>query len=157
MVYPSPKIFEKDSGLCKKKEKETHAWKHDKNGKIAPVSKIPKKGERTNHTKMSSYFIHHIHHIHTCAHLDQVVWLVAPKDPVFDLAIYEKHVCHMTSPPTAPHIILLGVGCERRQTNALVRNHTHWVIREYHSRNFDFFLKTYKTSGLTADQGISNW
>ena len=32
--------------------------------------------------------------IHTLAHLDQGLWLVSPVDPVFDLAKYEKQVCH---------------------------------------------------------------
>ena len=32
--------------------------------------------------------------IHTLAHLDQGLWLVSPLDPVFDLAKYEKQVCH---------------------------------------------------------------
>jgi hypothetical protein len=27
--------------------------------------------------------------------------------------------------PTAPHISLLGVGCEERQLDALLRNYTH--------------------------------
>ena len=31
---------------------------------------------------------------HTLAHLDQGLWLVSPVDPVFDLAKYEKQVCH---------------------------------------------------------------
>jgi hypothetical protein len=50
----------------------------------------------------------------------------------------------MFSLPTTPHISLLEVGGERRQINALVRNHTYWAIREYHSRNFDFFAKICK-------------
>ena len=32
--------------------------------------------------------------IHTLAYLDQGLWLVSPLDPVFDLAKYEKQVCH---------------------------------------------------------------
>ena len=32
--------------------------------------------------------------IHTLAHLDHGLWLVSPLDPVFDLAKYEKQVCH---------------------------------------------------------------
>ena len=32
--------------------------------------------------------------IHTLAHLDQGLWLVSPMDLVFDLAKYEKQVCH---------------------------------------------------------------
>jgi hypothetical protein len=112
-VYPSPKIFKKYYGLCEKRER---IKKH------SPSLKIIRKERRENHAKRIPSSIHHIH---THAHLDQVVWLVAPKDLVFDSTIHEKQVCHMFSLPTAPHISLLGVGCERRQPNALVRKHTH--------------------------------
>jgi hypothetical protein len=89
--------------------------------RIGP-SKMSKKKKRKNHAKRRPSSIHHIH---THAHLDQVVRLVAPKDLVFDSTIHKKQVCHIFSLPTAPHISLLGVGCERRQPNSLVRNHTH--------------------------------
>ena len=32
--------------------------------------------------------------IHTLTHLDQGLWLVSSLDPVFNLAKYEKQVCH---------------------------------------------------------------
>jgi hypothetical protein len=41
------------------------------------------------------------------------------KDLVFDLATYEKQVCYIPSLPTAPHISLLGVGCEKKATQCL--------------------------------------
>jgi hypothetical protein len=56
-------------------------------------------------------------------------------------------------PTPAPHISILEVGGERRQLNTLVRNNTHWAIRECRSRNFGLFVKIRKTSGLTTDQG----
>ena len=57
MIHPSPKIFEKDFGLCKKKEKEIHALKHAKKKEIAQVSKKSQKGERgENHAKKEFIF-----------------------------------------------------------------------------------------------------
>ena len=50
----------------------------------------------------SSHTIHT--EIHTHAHLDQGLWLVSPKDPVFDLATYEEQVCLQLSPYPELHI-----------------------------------------------------
>jgi hypothetical protein len=44
----------------------------------------------------------------------------------------------MFSLPSAPHISLLRVDGERSQINALVKNHTHRAIQEYHLRNFGY-------------------
>ena len=49
----------------------------------------------------SSYTIHK--KFHTLAHLDQGLWLVSPKDPVFDLETQEEQVCLQLSLPWAPH------------------------------------------------------
>ena len=58
--------------------------------KYSPYQKY-NKGER-NHIK--EFHPPSTKNIHTLAHLDQGLWLVSPLDPVFDLAKYEKQVCH---------------------------------------------------------------
>ena len=58
--------------------------------KYSPYQKYYK-GER-NHIK--EFHPPFTKNIHTLAHLDQGLWVVSPLDPVFDLAKYEKQVCH---------------------------------------------------------------
>ena len=58
--------------------------------KYSPYQKYYK-GER-NHIK--EFHPPSTKNIHTLAHLDQGLWLISPLDPVFDLAKYDKQVCH---------------------------------------------------------------
>ena len=133
--------------VCQKKEKK----------KYSPYQKYYK-GER-NHIK-------EFHppstkkNIHTLAHLDQGLWLVSPLDQVFDLAKYEKQVCHYIlhtyrSTKKKP----LEVGWKRRaHKKALVRNETHLSDPRDHPRNLQIsFQKLYKTSGLTVEQRSGKW
>ena len=63
-----------------------------------------KKGENIAHTKkkyskggrihMKEFHPSFTKNINTLAHLDRGLWLVSPVDPVFNLAKYEKQVCH---------------------------------------------------------------
>ena len=69
--------------VCQKKKRE-------RKRKYSPYQKYYK-GER-NHIK--EFHPPSTKNIHTLAHLDQGLWLVSPLDPVFDLAKYEKQVCH---------------------------------------------------------------
>ena len=121
----------------------THKLCQKKRGKrkYSPYQKYYK-GER-NHIK--EFHPPSTKNIHTLAHLDQGLWLVSPLDPVFDLAKYEKQVCHhilhtYSSTKKKP----LGVGWKiKAHKKALVRNETLLRNPWDHPRNLQkFFSKT---------------
>ena len=92
---------------CQKKRERKDAY--PKKVRHMPTRRVKKKRENIAHT-IYIYIYTHTHkgerihikefhppstkNIHTLAHLDQGLWLVSPLDPVFDLAKYEKQVCH---------------------------------------------------------------
>ena len=77
-----------------------------------------KRGEIVH--ERSSYTFHTILCTHT--HLDQGLWLVSPKDPVFDLATYKEQVRLQLFPNPELHISLSRGRWKRKQQFALVRN-----------------------------------
>ena len=93
--------------------------------------------------------------MHTLAHLDQGSWLVSFLDPVFDLAKYDKPVCHHTLHTyRSTKKKRLEVEWKiKAHKKALVRKETHLSDTRDHSWNLqNSFQKLYKTSGLTVEQ-----
>ena len=74
--------------LKKRKKRNLDTWRSNVFQK--KVSPCPKENKREIAHERSSYIIHKFH---TLAHLDQGLWLVSPKDPVFDSATQEEQVC----------------------------------------------------------------
>ena len=117
--------------MCQKKERKR---------KYSPYQKNIKREK--NHIK--EFHLSFTKNIHTLAHLDQGLWLVSPLDPVFDLAKYEKQVCHhilhtYRSTKKKP----LEVGWKKKVAKALVRNETLLRNPRDHPRNLQkFFSKT---------------
>ena len=98
-------VIIKDTGYAKKRKiKDAYPKKvcH------MPTRRVKKKNRKKRKRKYSPYqkkiIRERIHmkefhppstkNIHTLTYLDQGLWLVSPVDPVFDLAKYEKQVCH---------------------------------------------------------------
>ena len=149
-------------GMSKKREKRciskegmphaSKAWQKEKEN-IAHTKNI--QGREKSYKGVSSTI--HQKNIHTLAH-HQGLWLVSPLDPVFDLAKYEKQVCH--------HILhtyrstkkkSLEVGWKRKtHKKALVRNETHLSDPRDHPRNYNIsFQKLYKN--LRIDGWTKEW
>ena len=102
-VYLSPKLSSRCMGYIKRNKKM-----HTQRRYATHPQGVSKKRRDKRKIKYSPYQKHYkvkiIHiknsnpsstkNIHTLAHLDQGLWLVSLLDPVFDLAKYEKQVCH---------------------------------------------------------------
>ena len=78
----------KVQSIQKRKKRNLDTWRSNVFQK--KVSPCPKENKREIAHERSSYIIHKFH---TLAHLDQGLWLVSPKDPVFDLETQEEQVC----------------------------------------------------------------
>ena len=115
------------------------AWekrKREKKKKDSPYLKIKDK----SHAERGASSIQK-----NSTHMHILIWLYdlfSPLDPVFDFAKYVVQVCFLFIPyPDLHQKALLEKGRGKRQTNALVRNHTHWAIWESYLRSkiyYDF-------------------
>ena len=133
----------------------THKVCQKKERKYSPYQ-IYYKGERVH---IKKFHLSSTKNIHTLAHLDQGLWLVSPLDPVFDLAKYEKQVRHhilhtYRSTKKKP----LEVGWKKKaHKNTLVRNETHWAIREITRGTTIFLFKNYiKPPDWRLNKGVVN-
>ena len=102
-AYPK-KVCHMPTRHVKKKKKRKDAY--PKKVCHTPTRCVKKKGRKRKYSPYQKYYKGERNHIkecpppstkkkiHTIAHLDQGLWLVCPLDPVFDLAKYEKQVCH---------------------------------------------------------------
>ena len=91
---------------------------------------------------------------HACLHHSCMICFFV--DSLFEFTTYGMQVCLVLLSYLELHKIP-SVGKEKGRDIALVREYTHWVIRENHSRNKPCFFKTFlrKTSISIADLGIS--
>jgi len=69
MIHPSPKIFEKDFGLCKKKEKKCMLKSMIKKRRDSPSLKKSQKGERRKSDKKGVHVPSTISTIYTHVHI----------------------------------------------------------------------------------------
>ena len=107
-----------------------HVKKKERKRKYSPY-----KGERIH---IKEFHPPSTKNIHTLALLDQGLWLVSPLDPVFDLAKYEKQVCHYilhTYRSTKKEPLEVGWKKPKAHKKALVRNETHLSDPRDHPRN----------------------
>jgi hypothetical protein len=111
-----------------KRKKKREGEKKEENKETRPKSQKSQKGKRESYAKRSSSSIYHTH---TCTSRSGCMTCCSQGSGFQLDNTWETSI----SQPIVPHISLLGVGDERRQINALVRNPTQWAIREYHFRN----------------------